>query len=182
MARIAMACHHRQRTDNGSEGEDTMLRIGTVVAVTVLILAACGACNKESGDAPKEGKAQDEKVAPVEGKQAEQVREAAAGWLALADAKDWGATWDKAGEMFRKAVTKEQWGQSADAARSPLGDLVSRKEKSLELSDSLPGAPDGKYAVLQFAAQFARKKEAVETLSLLQETDGQWRVVGYFIK
>jgi hypothetical protein len=59
---------------------------------------------------------------------------------------------------------------------------VSRKEKSLEFSDSLPGAPDGRYAMLQFATEFARKKEAVETLSLLQGTDGQWRVVGYFIK
>ncbi|MBM4353918.1 MAG: DUF4019 domain-containing protein [Deltaproteobacteria bacterium] len=159
----------------------TTLRIRTTVAVTVLILAA-GGCNRESADSPKQGKAQGGNVAPVEGKQAEQVRKAATDWLGLADAKDWGASWDRSAEMFRKAVKKEQWAQSADAARSPLGDRVSRKEKSLEFSDSLPGAPDGEYAVLQFATEFARKKEAVETLSLLHETDGQWRVVGYFIK
>jgi Protein of unknown function (DUF4019) len=66
--------------------------------------------------------------------------------------------------------------------RQPLGKLLSRKVKSRTFAESLPGAPDGKYVVLQFDASFENKKTAVETVTPMQEPDGVFRVSGYFIK
>lgn len=64
----------------------------------------------------------------------------------------------------------------------PLDDLVSRKLKSAKYTQTLPGAPDGKYVVLQFDTSFANKKTALETITPLHDKDGKWRVSGYFIK
>jgi hypothetical protein len=66
--------------------------------------------------------------------------------------------------------------------RKPLGSLVSRKLKSAQEMESLPGAPDGRYIVMQFETSFTNKKSAVETVTFMLEKDGQWRAAGYFIK
>jgi hypothetical protein len=50
------------------------------------------------------------------------------------------------------------------------------------LSQSLPGAPDGEYVVIQFATSFENKKSAIETVTPMLDSDGEWRVSGYFIK
>ena len=66
--------------------------------------------------------------------------------------------------------------------RKPLGELLSRKVKSKQLVEKLPGAPDGKYVVIQYDATFQNKASAVETVTPMLDPDGQWRVSGYFIK
>jgi hypothetical protein len=68
------------------------------------------------------------------------------------------------------------------AVRAPLGKLVSRKLKSRQYAESLPGAPDGKYVVIQYDTVFENKKSAVETVTPMQDADGAWRVSGYYIK
>ena len=45
---------------------------------------------------------------------------------------------------------------------------------------SIPGAPDGEYAIVVFRTTFAKKLDARETLTLEHEPDGAWRVIGYF--
>jgi hypothetical protein len=60
--------------------------------------------------------------------------------------------------------------------------LLSRKVKSRTYAESLPGAPDGKYVVIELEASFENKKTAVETVTLMQEPDGSRRVSGCFIK
>ena len=47
---------------------------------------------------------------------------------------------------------------------------------------TLPGAPDGEYVIQQYASAFENKKEAMESVVLMKEKDGTWKVVGYFIK
>ena len=54
--------------------------------------------------------------------------------------------------------------------------------KSAETKTSLPGAPDGKYVIIQFDTSFEHKKSTVETVTPMQEADGSWKVSGYFIK
>lgn len=107
---------------------------------------------------------------------------AAEAWLPLVDAGDYDASWDAAAKIFRQSVTKEQWKQAATAARGPLGKLVSRKVKSREYKEQLPGAPDGKYVILQYDSVFENKASAVETVVPMAEADGKWRVSGYFIR
>jgi hypothetical protein len=107
---------------------------------------------------------------------------AAQTWLSLVDQGKYADSWDNAAAYFKNAVTREQWQQSLNAVRKPLGKMVSRKEKSSKFTKTLPGAPDGEYVVIQFATSFENKKAAVETVTPMREKDGKWRVSGYYIK
>ena len=103
-------------------------------------------------------------------------------WLRMIDEEKYAESWKDAAELFRNAVTPEQWEQSLRAVRKPLGKLLSRTVKSKTYKTSLPGAPDGEYVVIQFSTSVERKKSAVETITPMREKDGKWRVSGYYIK
>lgn len=106
---------------------------------------------------------------------------AAQKWLSVVDSGQYAESWQQASAYFRNAVTREKWEQSLRGVRKPLGKLVSRKLKTSMYKSSLPGAPDGEYVVMQFDTSFAQKKSAVETVTMVLDKDGQWRVAGYFI-
>ncbi|HET6280831.1 MAG TPA: DUF4019 domain-containing protein [Polyangia bacterium] len=106
---------------------------------------------------------------------------AAESWLALIDHGKVGESWDGAASTFTRAVTRDSWKTAVDAVREPLGGLVSRVVKSAERKTSLPGAPDGNYVVIQFDTAFEKKKQAVETVTPMEE-GGVWKVAGYFIR
>ena len=66
--------------------------------------------------------------------------------------------------------------------RKPLGKLKTRTLLSKTYATSLPGAPDGKYVVIQYTAVYENKTSAIETVTPMEDTDGTWRVSGYYIK
>ncbi len=103
-------------------------------------------------------------------------------WLALADAGKYGATWDEAAGVFRKSISRADWEKALSGVRSQLGALKSRKVKSATFTKTLPGVPEGEYVVVQYDAEFAGKGPVVETVTPMRESDGVWRVAGYFIK
>ena len=107
---------------------------------------------------------------------------AAESWLKLSDAADGAATWEQAAKLFKGVVTKEQWTQALAGVRPPLGKVVSRKLTSRQYSEKLPGAPDGKYVVIQYETVFEKKPSAVETITPMLDPDGVWRVSGYLIR
>ena len=110
------------------------------------------------------------------------AEEAAKSWLALVDRGAYEASWKAAAQVFRNALSPAQWRQSVAAARDPLGKLVSRKLQSARYTKTLPGAPDGEYVVLRYAASYEHKKEALETVTPAKDPDGVWRVSGYYIR
>jgi hypothetical protein len=107
---------------------------------------------------------------------------AAEAWLKLTDAGDGAASWEQAAKLFKEAVTKDQWIQALAGVRPPLGKLVSRKLASRQYSEALPGAPAGKYVVVQYDTVFEHKTSAVETITPMLDPDGVWRVSGYLIR
>jgi hypothetical protein len=112
----------------------------------------------------------------------ELAQAAAEAWLKLVDAAEYEDSWDEAAELFQGAVTKKGWKQAAAGVRQPLGKLVSRKVKSRTYAESLPGAPDGKYVVIQFDTVFEKKATGVETVTPMLDPDGVWRVSGYYVR
>lgn len=112
----------------------------------------------------------------------DRAQAAAETWLKLTDAGDAAASWDQAATLFKGAVTKEQWKQALAGVRPPLGKATSRKVISRQFTEKVPGAPDGKYVVIQYQTVFEKKPSAVETITPLLDTDGAWRVSGYFIR
>ena len=103
-------------------------------------------------------------------------------WLSLIDAGDAHASWAASATLFRRAVPEQQWAESLEVARAPLGKVVSRRLKSGNVVTQLPGAPDGEYVVFQFDTSFELKRSAVETVTPMRDADGAWRVSGYFVR
>ncbi len=108
--------------------------------------------------------------------------QAADAWLKLVDAGQYGGSWDAAAGLFKGAIGRGDWVKSLERLRSPLGKVVSRKVAARTYAESLPGAPDGKYVVIQYETSFESKKAATETVTPMLDVDGRWRVSGYFIK
>ena len=103
-------------------------------------------------------------------------------WLKLIDKSQYAKSWETAAELFKNAVGKEQWNQSLNAVRKPLGKVMERTVKSKQYTTSLPGAPDAEYVVIQYETSFENKKSSVETVTPMLDKDGKWRVSGYYIK
>ena len=103
-------------------------------------------------------------------------------WLKLSDSGRYSESWETAAELFRNAISREQWSQSLNAVRKPLGKVIKRSVKSKQYATSLPGAPDGEYVVIQYETSFEKKKSSIETVTPMREKDGKWRVSGYYIK
>jgi hypothetical protein len=110
------------------------------------------------------------------------ARQAAESWLALTDTGKYAESWNQAGDIFRLAITKDQWIKTIHAVRGPLGKLLSRSLRSAEFTTTLPGAPDGQYVVIQYQTVFEKKRAAIETITPMLGNDGKWRVSGYYVK
>jgi len=110
------------------------------------------------------------------------VQETARAWLADTDRGDGAKSWNNAGRQFRNAITAERWAQSLRKVRSPLGMTSQRAVLATQFHKSIPGLPDGEYAIVVFRTTFARKMDTRETMTLEHEPDGAWRVIGYLIR
>jgi len=111
-----------------------------------------------------------------------QATQAAQKWLKLLDDGEYKQSWESASSLFKAAITDEQWEQRVAAVREPLGKVNTRKLTAAHYTTTLPGAPDGKYVVITYAASFENKKSAVETVTSMLDADGEWRVSGYYIR
>jgi uncharacterized membrane protein len=107
---------------------------------------------------------------------------AALTWLHLLDAGSYAKSWDSAASYFKNSITQSQWVSRAAAVRDQLGGVKSRSVSSAKFTRSLPGAPDGEYVVIQFTTSFEHKATATETVTPTKESDGQWRVTGYYVR
>jgi hypothetical protein len=108
--------------------------------------------------------------------------ESAKAWLQLVDGGDYSQSWTQAAGYLKKFVNEGQWKTSLGPVRKPLGKVLSRKVINSTYATSLPGAPDGQYVVIQFETSFENKHNAIETVTPMMESDGQWHVSGYYIK
>lgn len=107
---------------------------------------------------------------------------AAEEWLGWIDRGDAAESYERAASLFQAAVSLEQWQSSLAAAQAPLGRPLSRSLKASRYAEELPGAPDGKYYVIEYDTAFERKKSGVETVVPMLDEDGVWRVSGYFVR
>src|SRR5215470_2117636 len=114
----------------------------------LLIVSAAGAIDARAG-------AEDVKGAT----------DAALVWLALIDDGNYSQSWSNASSFFRGAVTQKSWETSLRGLRNPLGKVVSRGVMKANETESLPGAPDGNYVVIQLETSFAAKASATETVT-----------------
>ena len=102
-------------------------------------------------------------------------------WLRLIDSGKYADSWKEASTYFRARVSEKAWVTMVQGARSTFGTRLSRKLQNITFTKTLPGAPDGSYAVMVFQTSFQNKANAAEQLTVMADGD-QWRAAGYFIK
>jgi hypothetical protein len=102
-------------------------------------------------------------------------------WLKLIDSAKYADSWRDASTYFRSRVPEKQWVTMVQGVRAPLGALVSRKQRRITFETTLPGAPDGNYAVIVFDTSFQNKASAMEQLTVMADGE-KWRAAGYFIR
>jgi len=110
------------------------------------------------------------------------ARAGAKEWLALLDENEYDKAWQAAGTLLQAAVTREEWSAKMSVTLGPLGRADTRAARSSEYSTTMPGAPDGDWVVVKFDTTFEKKQKALETVIMRKESDGTWRVSGYFIR
>jgi hypothetical protein len=107
---------------------------------------------------------------------------AARDWLLMSDHGDAAESHKRAGARFRKAMSVPEWQAALARERTPRGAVAQRALAQTAFQRSLGPGVDGDFALLQFRTAFAKQSDAGETLTLEREADGEWRVIGYFIK
>ena len=121
-------------------------------------------------------------VAPAFGAEAREdaAQAVVESWLKVVDQGPCAASWEAAADALKTAISKDEWTKGCEGARQVLGKLVSRKLKSRQYTEQLPGLPDGKYVVIQYDSVYEQKASALETVTTMVDFDGTWRVSGYF--
>jgi len=102
-------------------------------------------------------------------------------WLAAVDTGRYGKSWDDASEFFRRSLAREKWEPMVASVRDPLGVVISRKVRSAVYARELTNAPPGPYVVIQFDTRFENRPLSQETVTTMRESDGSWKVSGYFV-
>ena len=155
-----------------------------VLLVSVVMLAGCPP--KTEAPPAAEVKSDAPPAAPAAGVGSSENEKAAVAaadaWLKLVDEGKYAESWKETAGFFRKAVPQADWEKQMRTFRDPLGALESRTAQETKYTTSLPGAPDGEYVVIVYKASYAKKSDAIETVTPMKEADGTWRVSGYFIK
>jgi hypothetical protein len=107
---------------------------------------------------------------------------AAKQWVTLIDAGQYAQSWDEAAQLFQESIRRPDWVKSLEMVRIPLGAVVTRNIRNTANATSLPGAPEGEYLIIEFDTAFRDKAGAIETVTSARDTDGKWRVAGYYIR
>lgn len=143
--------------------------VATVLLLMVLCAGTASAAALKPLPLPPDGKAEAVKAAQA--------------WVVMLDQGDYDGSWKSSAEQLRKAVSRKKWKSTMSPVRDPLGALSGpRQEKSVQLTREIPGAPDAQYAIVELGADFAKKPGATETVTLVWEKDGRWRVSSYAIR
>ncbi len=105
----------------------------------------------------------------------------ALGFLGYLDHARYADSYAYTGMLIRTQLDRDSFAKQLEKARAGTGALLSRELIDASYANTVPGAPEGQYVVLHYAASFANRQEAVETLTLAF-AKGYWRVSGYYIK
>ncbi len=110
------------------------------------------------------------------------AREAAQNWLQLIDEGRYGESYDQAAQAFKVAVGRLEWTSKVTGARSVTGKLISRKLLGANPVMNPPKAPPGNYVGVEFRSSFAKIPSITESVVVVLEKDGSWRVINYTMK
>ena len=161
-----------------AQGDDKLRRTGWIVGGLVMTFSlALLALSALSGAGQSPALSITAAAAPTSTPASEKAAvDAARQFLALLDRDDWVQSWQATHQSFKLLNTVEWWSEASRKVRGDVGTINSRE---LMTVDFAPAPPSG-YWTVKFKANYSKKTDAVETLSLASE-DGIWKVVGIMV-
>ena len=152
-------------------GESKGLSLGWMALIEAVVLAGIGILYFQVVVAD-----------PAHEPQRKAAQAAAEIWIRDVDEGHYAEAWQATGSVFRKAVSQKAQIAAWNKYRKPSGPVARRTLREATYTESLPRAARGKYVLVRFNTTFENHSNAIETIVEQLETDGQWRVTGYWIK
>ena len=123
-------------------------------------------------------------VAPAVAAGGPEVLAEAAGesWLKLVEDGQYALAWQRAAQLLKYELTQAAFVEMTKKARNETGKLVSRKLRSRKLTRQSPSGAPGRCVVIEYDSVFEKRASAVETVIMVAEPDGAWRVAGALIR
>ena len=158
--------------------------IAAVIALAAAVMLGAGPSPSIAAQAAPAPAASSSTASPEadEASSIEAAQVAANNWLDRFDAGDAGTCWDMSSAAFRKAVTRDKWISDLQTVRETVGSIQQRDRKEARFTRSLPGAPEAPYVLMQNSVRYEKRGSGIETITMVRENDGAWRMAGYFIR
>jgi RNA polymerase sigma-70 factor (ECF subfamily) len=103
-------------------------------------------------------------------------------WLALLADKKYAESWTSAADFFHTRIKQKVWERQIKRIYANFGAVNSRKLISAHYVNNLPNTGNSECFILHFATSFANKPKAFETITPMLDSDGKWKISGYYIK
>jgi hypothetical protein len=103
-------------------------------------------------------------------------------WLGLIDKGQYDQSWQSGAKLFQQTMPEKEWSTYLDGVRKPLGSVSSRQVIDQRPAKNPNGLPEGDYMVLFYNTAFSSKPSAYELVTMMKESDGQWRVLTYQVQ
>jgi len=103
-------------------------------------------------------------------------------FLFLLDAEDYDTAWEESSTVLKIMKSKETWANELRILRELFGYQINRTPKKTNSFNTLSGLPDGKYHLLIMDTSFEKKKKGIQSIIVMHDKDGMWRVVDYIAR
>lgn len=109
--------------------------------------------------------------------------QAAAQFLYLVDTEEYAKSWEVTARDLKHLFSQEVWNEKISEIREFLGPIVERMQQEINYTTySSEAMQAGEYVVMTFISEFEFRERVIETLTLVLNSDDQWKVVGYFLR
>jgi hypothetical protein len=106
-------------------------------------------------------------------------KRAAIEWMMLVDDGKYGESWKAASKKLQSGMARVAWESRMNTSRKPLGKVLSRTWTSLQPGAQSQGSSS---VVLEAKTSFEQKPDALESLTLILDAGGVWKVAEYAIR
>lgn len=102
-------------------------------------------------------------------------------WLEAIDNGEYEHAWETSSSILQAPLSAGMLARTVELARRDFGAVESRKRVRVIREKSMPGAPEGDYAVYMFQTRFENQSGITETVTPYLEGD-TWKVSGYYVE
>lgn len=105
---------------------------------------------------------------------------AAQRWLALSDSGDHAAAWSLSSNLFRMAVSKENWDTNQTRYYRMFGVPDHRDFIAAKFTPAVPRGEPGDHVVIEYRRRIKAGDTILEVITMKRSPDG-WRTAGYLM-